>query len=294
MGLHLFRLGVYVNGFRGVLFTGKLVKTIFINRLPEYSGLFEPVKGDVPKLIHISPLFKIRGDKLRCIYSYVPCHGVDQAKCDGEPRIVKLNGLYSFYIGFSDKVVDYDKFLNAFTSLEDCFIFMDQRVCVSLTELEYRDPRIVSRTASAKALRDKKLKIVFASPTMLKDPFRHGKYKSLVPTVLNIFSTPLYIMLYSSGTLSFRRFRRQLMILHKIFNEPYSTLSTVKLRWVAYRKKPEPTIIGYTNLRINDEYLDYYGRFMNMEEYLAETLAYMTTLGIGVGRATGFGHIFLE
>ena len=101
-------------------------------------------------------------------------------------------------------------------------------------------------------------------------------------------------MLHNTGTYSLRRFRRQLLILHKIFNEPYSTLKTVQLRWVVYKKRPEPTIIGYMNLHVNREYLDYYSRYIDMEEYLRELLAYMETLGVGVGRATGFGHVFLD
>ena len=294
MDLYRFRVRVFVEGFRGVLFTGKFVKTLLINRLPEYSGLFKPVKGNVPKLIHVSPLYRVKSGRVKCVYSYVPCSSCELARCDGKPTIVELNGVYDFYVGFTDKALDRDIFVERILSLEDCFTYMDQRVCASILEFEYVDPRSRTLEIARKTLKDGKLKIVFASPTMLRDPFRRGRYKSLVPTVLNIFSTPLYIMLHNTGTYSLRRFRRQLLILHKIFNEPYSTLKTVQLRWVVYKKRPEPTITGYVNLRINQEYLNYYRRYINMEEYLHELLAYMETLGVGVGRATGFGHVFLE
>ncbi len=48
------------------------------------------------------------------------------------------------------------------------------------------------------------------------------------------------------------------------------------------------------NLYINEDYFEYYNRYIDMEKYLAEIFATMMTLGVSVGRATGFGHIFLE
>jgi len=294
LDLYLFRIRVYIEGFKGVLFTGKFVKTLLINKMPEYSELFKPVKGNIPKLIHISPLYRVRGGRVKCVYSYVSCSSRELARCNGNPSIIKLHGTYDFYVGFTSNALDYNVFMEHILSLDDCFTFMDQKTCTSLLEIEYVNPKNETLEIARKTLREGKLKIVFASPTMLRDPFRRSKYKSLVPTVLNIFSTPLYIMLHNTGTYSLRRFRRQLMILHKIFNEPYSTLKTTQLKWVVYKKKPEPTITGYINLHINQEYLDYYQRYINMEEYLRELLAYMETLGVGVGRAAGFGHIFLE
>ncbi len=294
MNLHHFRVGVRVTGFRGVLFTGKFVKTLLINVLPEYVDLFRPVKGNVPKLVHVSPLYRFSGDGVRCIYSYVSCSGDGLARCSGRPSVVELNGVYVFYVGFTDNALDHGLFVERLIDLDDCFTYMGQKTCVSILEFEYVNPRIFSREVAGKALREGRLKIVFASPTMLRDPFRRSKYKSLLPNVLNIFSTPLYIMLYNTGTYSLKRFRRQLLILHKIFSEPYSVLKTIKLKWIIYKKKPEPTITGYINLRINREYLDYYGRYIDMEEYLGELLAYMATLGVGVGRAAGFGHVFIE
>jgi len=291
--LHFFRIRVFTQGFQGVLFTGKLVKTIIINKLPEYADLFKPSKGDVPKLVHVSPLFKTSGGRVRCVYSYVPCKRGDLAKCEGKPVLIKLNGVYDFYVGFTDNALDYDKFISAMTSLDECFTFMDQRVCTSVLELEYTDPFRAVAEIARRTLSEGRVKITFASPTMLRDPFRSTKHKSLIPTVFNIFSTPLYIKLYTTGTYTLRRFRSQLLILHRLFSEPYTTLSNVKLRWVVYGRRPEPTIIGYTNLYVNQEYLDQYKRYINLEEYLTEVYAHMIALGIGVGRATGFGHVLL-
>ena len=86
--LHLFRVKVFVEGFRGVLFTGKFVKTLLINKLPEYTDLFKPVKGNVPKLIHVSPLYRVRGGRVKdlpgvryhVVRGVLDCAGVEDRK----------------------------------------------------------------------------------------------------------------------------------------------------------------------------------------------------------------------
>lgn len=294
LDLYLFRIRVYIEGFNGILYTGKLVKTILINKLPEYTELFKAVKGNIPKLLHITPLYRVRGNKIKCIYSYVPCRSHVLARCKGNPSPVKLEGIYDFYVGFTSNVLDHNLFVDRMIDLDTSFTYMNKKINVSILEFEYIDPRDAIEKIIDNILSKGKLKIIFASPTMLRDPFRRSRYKSLVPTVMNIFSTPLYIMLHNTGTYSLRRFRRQLMILHKIFSETYSTLKTIQLKWVVYKKKPEPMITGYVNLRMNKDYLDYYWRYIDMREYLKELLAHMITLGVGVGRATGFGHVFIE
>ena len=291
--IHFFRVGLYIDGFRGVLFTGKLVKTIIIRVLPELGGFFQPSRSGYPKLIHVSPLYTRVGGRIRCVYSSIDCRG-DTARCGGRPSQVVLNGDYWFYIGFSEKLLSHEKFLEAVMGLDDCFVFMDQRVCAVLSELEYINMREAILDTARRVLGSGKLKIVFSSPTMLRDPFKRTKHKSLIPTVFNIFSTPLYLMLHNTGSYSLRKYRRQLLILHKIFNEPYTTLKTVKLKWIVYKHRPEPTITGYMNLFINQDYLQYYGRYIDMEKYLGEILTYMAALGVGVGRATGFGHVTVE
>lgn len=292
-GLSLFKITASIQGFRGVLFTGKLVKTIVIKALPELSTVFQPSTSETPKLIHVSPLYTAVEGGIKCLYSSVEC-GKGVAKCDGEPSKVLLNGDYWFYIGFSRRVLRPERLMEAVNEMNGCFTFMDQRVCVTVSEVEYVDPAVASTTVARNALNKGKLKVVFSSPTLLRDPFKRTKHKSLVPTVLNVFSTPVYLMLSDQEAYSLKKYRRQLLILHKLFNESYTALKTVRLKWVKYKQKPEPAITGYINLYLNPDYLQYYGRHINMEKYLGEIMAYMATLGVGVGRATGFGHVFLK
>ncbi|MEM1635464.1 MAG: CRISPR system precrRNA processing endoribonuclease RAMP protein Cas6 [Thermosphaera sp.] len=294
--LHAFKASVRVQGFKGVLFTSKLVKTILIRRLPELEGFFKPRAGGEPKYIHVSPLYYSSGGKSICLYSYVKCVNRKTAKCQGPLSQVVLNGEYYFYAGFTSNVSDPVKTMSSLLGFNDCFTYMDQRVCVETTGIEYYIPQMESSELVSKLFETGKVKIVFASPTMLRDPFKRTKHKTLIPSVMNIFAVPVYTMLTHKGAFTYKRFRRHLLMLHRIFNEPYSVFKTTGIKWVVYKRRPEPTIIGYVNLYLNQHYYDMYSKNMSIDlkEYLRELFAYTITLGVGVGRATGFGHVFIE
>ncbi|MEM1606480.1 MAG: hypothetical protein QXW41_09570 [Fervidicoccaceae archaeon] len=66
-----------------------------------------------------------------------------------------------------------------------------------------------------------KIRVVFASPTLLRDPFRAGKYKSLTPSPMNIFSTPVYVNLYAEGRLRWGLLVKTLLVIHRLLSEPY-------------------------------------------------------------------------
>jgi CRISPR/Cas system endoribonuclease Cas6 (RAMP superfamily) len=49
------------------------------------------------------------------------------------------------------------------------------------------------------------------------------------------------------------------------------------------------------NYRLDENYLNYLeSRGVNVVEWLGEVFAYALTLGIGTGRAAGFGHVELK
>ena len=104
------------------------------------------------------------------------CSSRDLARCSGKPTIVKLDGVYDFYVGFTGRALSHSVFVDHLLGLEDCFTYMDQRVCTSILEFEYVDPRSKALETARRVLREGKLKIVFGSPTMLRDPFRRGRY----------------------------------------------------------------------------------------------------------------------
>lgn len=291
--LSILRVKLLVRGFYGHLFSGKLVKTILIRKVPELADLFKPTVGSAPKLVHVSPLFKISSSGVECIYSYVKCHS-EVVKCSGPVIPVKLDGLYDFYFGFTNSVLSLTKGVEAVLGIDECFEFMGQEVCVATREVEYIDAKTLAREIASKVIESGKVKIVFASPTMLRDPLRRSKYKSFSPTPFNLFSTPIYAIQYITGQYSPRRLRLHLMILHRILNETYSIYKTTRVKWVLYGKRPEPAIVGYINYYLNKDYLEQYSKVLNINEYLAEVFAATMTLGIGAGRTAGFGHVFIE
>jgi hypothetical protein len=64
---------------------------------------------------------------------------------------------------------------------------------------------------------------------MLRDPFRRGKFKTFIPTPINVFSTPAFLYLTQRGLYKVGRFIRLLRVIHRIFNGTYSILKTVRL-----------------------------------------------------------------
>lgn len=172
--------------------------------------------------------------------------------------------------------------------------FRDQVFHVDLLLIESLDVDNISRRVVSGLLEKGKMRIVFSSPTLLRDPFKAEKYKSLIPTSMNIFSTPVYVNLYLSGRLKQRVFAKTLILLHRLLNEPCSVYKTVKVIKMRYdeSKNPIPALFGYVNLFLGQAYYEQYSREgLNLEEILHETLVTALTIGVETLRATGFGHI---
>ncbi|MEM1612415.1 MAG: CRISPR system precrRNA processing endoribonuclease RAMP protein Cas6 [Desulfurococcaceae archaeon] len=295
--LYLSRVTINVSRFVGYLYTAKLAKTVLVNILPGLLEHFKPSTGPKPKLVHISPLYINSHDgKTRCIYSYALCKGEDLIKCNESPKPVVLEGTYNFYFGFHTQVLTPGELLSSITERGSmCFNFMSQRVCTEIMSVDIRNEYTRGRELARKVLEAGSMKIVFSSPTMLRDPLRtSGKFKTLLPSPFNVFATPVYTILFSKGLSSVRRLRTELLRLHRLFNETYSALGGVKVRWVYYGRRPEPALVGYVNYRVNFEYFDFLKQGLNVEDWLGEIFAYMLALGVGAGRAAGFGHVELK
>ncbi|MGC8982220.1 MAG: hypothetical protein ACP5KA_00465 [Desulfurococcaceae archaeon] len=300
--LALFKVTVGITGFSGYLYTSKLVKTLLIKSIPELSKHFEPVKGPVPKLLHITPLYVFNREtgKVKCIYSYIECKSKNIIKCREEvasarPTRVELNGVYYFYVGVHSSIIDESKIIAGLQEMPKCIDFMGQRTCFELYEIEYQDPHLAASEAASRVLSSNGLKVVFSSPAMLRDPLRpRRRVKTFLPTPINVFATPVYAMLYAKGKYARKNLMGQLLRLHRFFNETYSALGGLRVRWVYYSKKPEPALVGYVNYRIDEEYRDHLSSRISVQDWLREVFAYTMTLGVGAGRAAGFGHVLLK
>ncbi|MEM1703598.1 MAG: CRISPR system precrRNA processing endoribonuclease RAMP protein Cas6 [Zestosphaera sp.] len=274
----------------GEFFTGKLVKSLLIDGNPRLRPFFEKASGGVPKLVHVTPLYieRVVDRKLRmkCIHTLRDSMGFTR---------------FSFYVGFVESTTvaspTMDEVYSALLNLSGRHRFRTSIFDVELISVEAIDVvREVKRVVSSLSKLGK-VKIVFSSPTLLRDPFRVGKHKSLTPTPINIFSTPIYINLYLLGRLRWRLLIRTLIVLHRLLSEPYSIYKTVKIIQVKYNedKGPIPALAGYVNLYLNKHYQDQYTTTgIDTEALLEETFATTLALGTGTSRATGFGHTIIS
>ncbi len=287
------KASVNISGFYGYLYTSKLVKTILIKAYPPLAEHFKPASGSTPKLIHISPLYATTPRGVRCLYSYASCRDREMAKCNGPPRNIKLNSTYHFYLGLHESTASSSEVVSALINYKECFEFVKQKVCVETLAIDVSNPRIQGREVARRVLENRGVKIVFSSPTHLRDPLKTSrKHKTMLPTPLNVFATPIRLKLYTTGMLRKGLFRKQLLRIHRLFNETYSVLNTARVRWVYYTDKPIPALTGYVNYRVDEKYLEHLEKQgVNVEEWLAEIFAYLIALGTGAGRATGFGHV---
>lgn len=292
------RLNAHISRFIGFIYSSKLVKTIFININDKLTELFKPITGSEPKLIHVSPLYaNSDGGKVTCIYSYVDCgKGGGFIKCNGPPKPVLIDGEYFFYIGFHEKALNPGDLLDKLMVKQSfCTEFMSQKTCIEIHRVDLMDANTLGLEVAKNVLNAGGLKVVFSSPTVLRDPLRiDGKYKSFIPNPMNVFATPLYTILNAEGLYTVRRFRRELLRIHRLLNETYSVLGGIRVKWVYYGKKPEPTLVGYVNYRVKEDYLDFLKKTVNVEEWLGKIFAYTIALGVGAGRASGFGHVELK
>lgn len=277
-------------GPRADFFTGKLVKSLLIDGNPRLKLFFEKASGGTPKLVHVTSLYVERVERgklhVKCIHS-----------------LKNLNGFsrFSFYVGFVETATavspTVDEVYSALLNLSGHHRFGANVFDVELVSVESIDVVKEAKKAVQDLARLGKMRVVFSSPTLLRDPFRVGKHKSLTPTPMNIFSTPVYVNLYLMGRLRWRLLIRMLVALHRLLNEPYSIHETTKVIQIRYSedKKPIPALIGYVNLYLNKHYLDLYAaKGVGIEALLEETFATTLALGTGTSRATGFGHTIIS
>ncbi len=301
---HLLSANVHLDTrLNDVVFTGKIVKSLLIDTNPRLKEVFAKTAGVPPKHVHITPLYREEGERVRCLYS----HAVEDYRghSGGGWRVEKVvleNGLYRFYTGFVEGdapgTLRFEDVYNTLLNISGTHRFSEHVIKAELASISVVDVASLARSAVRELVEGSgRVRIVFASPTLLRDPLRTSKHKSLVPTPLNIFSTPVYILHHLSGKgLERGRVVKTLLALHRLLNEPHSYLKTVMRKWIVYEKhkNPIPALIGYVNLHLNETYFEQYSKISNIEEMLEKTLTITTALGTGTSRATGFGHVTIE
>ena len=255
-------------------YSGKLVKRLILAANPGLEEVFSPSRGAAPKIVHITPLYQQQDSRVKTVrYS-------DEVS----------NGSYHFYFGAVDPYIDKYEAINTLNAIPPAVEFASGLYRIEHIEVNEENVYEHADKTINNLQRRGKFKLVFASPTILRDPLVSSKHKTLVPSVMNIFSTPVYIRLYLSGKLRLRTFMKTLLRLHRALSVPptfWQTLRKIDLHYEPGRRVP--ALIGYINLYYNPEN-DPEGIAMDI---LQEMLPYMLALGTGVGRATGLGHVTL-
>lgn len=297
---YLLSVDVYLDThINDVLFTGKLVKSLLIDANPKLREVFAKTYGTPPKLIHITPLYQNSNGRVKCLYSYA----IDSADKSGREKVTRVtisSSVYRFYVGFVESATpnsfSFDELYDTLLNISGTHTFCNYVVKAELVSVEVTDARSHSRDAVRELVKSSgRMRLVFSSPTLLRDPLRSIKFKSLVPTPMNIFSTPVYILHYLVGKLTTKSLTKALIMVHRLLSEPHSYLETVKRKWIVYEKgkNPIPALIGYVNLHLNKHYYEHYSKTYNVEGMLEKLLTLLLTLGTGTSRASGFGHVEL-
>lgn len=256
------------------LYSSKLVKRLLITANPAVKEMFVPKRGVVPKLQHITPLYiNIEGKTKTILY-------VDQ---------VREGQLYTFYVGLAETEGTVPLIDAIYCTLYvDRIEFSKVRIKTNVGKIIEEDLQSLIHKTINTMKTARRVKLVFASPTVLRDPLVPSKYKTLIPSVFNLFSTPVYITLYLKGSLRKRTLIKSLLRLHKALSIPPTYLNTIKKINLQYEPgRKVPALIGYINLHYNPENDPEGVSLSILEKILPATLA----LGTGVGRAAGLGHI---
>jgi hypothetical protein len=287
-------------------YTAKLVKTLLIAGNPELGEVFNR-SSSIPKPLHITPLYTYRqgrgGGKLESVYAKLISRDSD-ARPPSVDRIkpvrLKAGWEYFFYVGANSSLAS--SVLLALSNV-DRFVFGNE--LVGIDKLQY-EVEYVDVEREAKGIRgflespgEGCVKVVFASPTLLKDPLavsRQRKKKVFMPLPEAVLSTPIYMLLADTGRLRQSVFRRLTLYVKSVLDTPYTALKSVNIVWYVYDNKPLPALIGYVKYYLDADALCKAQRVMEAKhrldftDILAKAITLARIYGVGDGRATGFGH----
>jgi len=283
-------------------YTGKLVKSLLISGHPPLEKVFARGAGFPPKPIHVSPLYTDTEKGVRAVYSRWVAKDLmvrgPASAADVRPVRLTAERMYFFYVGTSAELLG-----KVLAALAEVSRFTFGHVEVEVSRLSYEVSYVnVEREAeeTRKAIESTgQLKVVFESPTLLRDPLAlyGSRFKLLIPLPEAVLATPLMMYLLDTG-----RYRRSLLIKLAIYirsalSIPYSAMGTTRVVWYVYNGKLLPAMIGYAKYHVNPDavarssakLLSKYS--LDLLDCIAKAVALSKVYGAGGGRASGFGHI---
>ncbi|QXJ32097.1 CRISPR system precrRNA processing endoribonuclease RAMP protein Cas6 [Saccharolobus shibatae] len=276
----LHKLKVLVSQFITSDYTGKFVKSLLINANPSFNEIFENSSYPTPKPIRITPL--LRGDgkfPTQAIYPKKFSNNSSNKEHNSQLSTIQIGGEYYFLVGIrSDLQKDFLEALGKlFVGVK--FKYGNFDVSVKVTGYDQID---VSYPTDYQYLY-----IKFISPSVFSDPFSRiagvsrEKIKRFIPIPPIIFSTNVYELLRE-------RYGKSIIRLGYAFYESHNNIETIKRIWYYYDGKWLPGIIGYAKF-IKKEKV----RREALEDFV-KILTHAQIMGVGSGRANGFGYVVIE
>ena len=263
----LVRLTLQVTPFLTADYTGKFVKTLLMAANPELGQVFEDRKSPTPKPIRITPLIDRRG------LPVYPRAAPERPKAPPVP--VQVGGTYHVYLGYRQGL---EPQVGVAVSRLMSSVDLDYgtKVRVTLRGYEVVGTEI---PASFRAVR-----VRFVTPAVFVDPFRgkaEGRAKRFLPFPGVVFSVNVYELFR-------KKYMRGVLAVSHALIESHTALDTAKRVWYYYDGKWLPGVVGYVKYFLRQ------GADEGAREAVREVLRDAAEMGVGSGRAAGFGFVRLE
>ena len=288
LNLVLFKCNFLIESRKPIIyrdFTGKLVKTMLIIGNPSLEKLFAPTRGRPAKRIHVTPLYRFVNGKIKSIYPK-SFNSVKHVK----PIVLDPNSEYFFYIGASmDYLPLIEQSLLTLSSGVDIPVRnnLGKPLSIRLTSFDRIDS--FEQILKLNTHENFAIKIRFMSPTLIKDPFNLIKYRRFLFSPGMLFSVNIGDLL----DYNIRRYRRWVYRLDRIMHETHCALENIRRVWYLYEGRFLPAIVGYTKYYVVLEDFPIELREL-IGSFLRNLFIHAAVLGVGTGRASGFGHVKIE
>ena len=252
-------------------FSGKVSKSLLIKANSKLSSIFEG-SNIKPKPIRVSPL-AFNGTYLWVKAGKKHKHLTVVSKCK-----------YFFYVGFDETIAH--MVFEAFKNMNNIELFNTKW---KLLDVTYFKEEIPSKTSKINLNNTEKIVVKLESPVNLIDPFKKTRYKRFIPLAGTVFA---YNIGEISRILQRNTYYWQLINLtNTILQETANIWETVKKVFYIYEGKKIPGLAGTIEYKINKKILE---KIRETKTLIENILTHAQIMGVGSGRANGFGHITVK
>jgi len=280
-------------------FSGKVVKTLLIKGNPRLEYVFESSEVK-PKPIRCSPLgYLVRGKQIY-LWKRVKSGSNGEASSSFSGINVSSGGLkasdsdgivgvtggreYFFILGFDETVkhLVFEAFMNI-----DGVIAYNTRW--KLTRIEVNCYPLPSMKPLVKLDGVDSVKVEFRSPVNIVDPYKPSRFRRFLPLAG-------FLLSYNIGEIArMDRDKREywdlINIVSAVLQETHNLWDTVKRVYYLYDGKAIPGLTGYIKYYVAWETLE---KNPNLKLLVENVLSHAIIMGVGAGRANGFGHVTVK